>query len=52
MEEKMTKEPAQSKRRGLLRKVFLTVAGVVGAGSLLTAKPPAGDTKIVYLIVN
>ena len=38
MEEKMTKEPAQSLRRGLLRKAFWTVAGVVGAGSLLAAK--------------
>jgi hypothetical protein len=38
MEEKMTKEPAQSKPRGLLRKAFWTVAGVVGAGSLLRAK--------------
>jgi hypothetical protein len=38
MEEKMTKEPAQSKPRGLLRKAFWTVAGVVGAGSLLGAK--------------
>lgn len=38
MEEKITKEPAQSQRRGLLRKAFWTVAGVVGAGSLLGAK--------------
>jgi hypothetical protein len=32
MEEKITKEPAQSQRRGLLRRAFWTVAGVVGAG--------------------
>lgn len=38
MEEKITKEPAQSQRRGLLRKAFWMVAGVVGAGSLLGAK--------------
>lgn len=38
MEEKMTKKPAQSKRRDMLRKAFWAVAGVVGAGSLLTAK--------------
>ena len=38
MEEKIKKQPAQSHRRGLLRKAFWTVAGVVGAGSLLGAK--------------
>ena len=38
MEEKITKEPAQSQRRGLLRKAFWTVAGVVGAASLLGTK--------------
>ena len=38
MEEKITKQPAQSQRRGLLRKAFWMVAGVVGAGSLLGAK--------------
>ncbi len=38
MEERMTKEPAQSERRGMLRKAFWAVAGLVGAGSLLGAK--------------
>jgi hypothetical protein len=38
MKEKRTKQPAQRKPRGLLRKAFWTVAGVVGAGSLLAAK--------------
>jgi hypothetical protein len=38
MEEKMTKQPAQNQRRGMLRKAFLAVAGLVGAGSLLAAK--------------
>ena len=38
MKKKITKEPAQSQRRGLLRTAFWTVAGVVGAGSLLGAK--------------
>ena len=38
MEERMTKQPVQSERRGMLRKAFWTMAGVVGAGSLLGAK--------------
>jgi len=38
MKEKRTKEPAQSKWRGLLRKAFWTVAGMVGVASLLRAQ--------------